>query len=159
MAHRAAQPVTAGLSRLAQLDRHERARIVRQLRHEYPAFRSMFRQAVVARAAAFASALLLGTSVMALAQGVNMWVVAGLVFAGMGGFCYVAVTLTNSRFDLLMAVLGAHRTDELHSKLITEQVYGEEIAQVERQPERPQQKVVPSHAVGSRLTGEPSSAH
>lgn len=157
MAFRAAQPVTAGLSRLAQLDRHERARLVRQLCHQYPAFRSLFRQAIIARGVAFGSAVALGASVMTLAQGFDMWIVASLVFAGMGGFCYVAVTLTNSRFDLLMAVLGAHRTDELHSRLITEQIYGEEIAQVEPEPERPQQ-VVPSHAVGSRLTGEPSSA-
>ncbi|MDI2028494.1 hypothetical protein QFW96_07720 [Saccharopolyspora sp. TS4A08] len=153
MSFRAAQPVTAGLSRLAQLDRGERARLVRQLCHQYPVFRSMFRQALIARGVAFGSAVALGASVMTLAQGFDIWIVASLVFAGMGGFCYVAVTLTNSRFDLLMAVLGAHRTDELHSRLITEQIYGEEIAQVE--PEAPAQQVVPSHAVGSRLTADP----
>lgn len=159
MAFRAAQPVTAGLSRLAQLDRHERARIIRQLCQQHPVFRSMLRQAAIARVVAFASALALGASVITLAQALNMWITASLVFAGMGGFCYVAVSLTSSRFDLLMAVLGAHRTDELHSKLVTEQIYGEEVAQAEPLPDRPPQQVVCSHAIGSRLTGEPSSAH
>lgn len=159
MAFRAAQPVTAGLSRLAQLDGRERARIIRQLGQQHPVFRSMLRQAITARAVAFGSALVLGASVVTLAQGFDMWIVASLIFAGMGGFCYVAVTLTSNRFDLLMAVLGAHRTDELHSKLITEQIYGDEVAQVEPLPERPAQQVVSSHALGSRLTGEPSSAH
>ncbi|MEU6269290.1 hypothetical protein [Saccharopolyspora shandongensis] len=150
MANRAAKPVTAGLSRLAQLDRHERARIIRQLCHQYPAFRSMLRQVTIARGIAFASGLLLALAVMFLAQGASVWWVSGLVFTGLAGFCYVAVTLTDSRFDLLLAVLGAHRTDELHGRLVTEQVYGDD------PPSDPLEwsasRVVASRTVASRLT-------
>jgi hypothetical protein len=153
MAKRAAQPVTAGLSRLAQLDRSEREELIGQLCRQYPAFRSMIKQVSIARGVAFASGLVLATSVVCLAQSASMWLVAALVFSGLAGFGWVAVALTDSRFDLLMAVLGAHRTDELHGRLLTEQIYGEELAQVdERSP------VVRSRAVGSRITGEPSSA-
>lgn len=153
MAKRAAQPVTAGLSRLAQLDRHERQELVEQLCGQYPAFRSMIKQVSIARGIAFASGLVLAISIICLAQGASMWIVAALVFSGLAGFGWVAVALTDSRFDLLLAVLGAHRTDELHGRLITEQIYGEELDQVEeRSP------IVQSRAVGSRRTGEPSSA-
>ncbi|MFC7340786.1 hypothetical protein [Saccharopolyspora griseoalba] len=153
MAKRAAQPVTAGLSRLAQLDRGEREELIAQLCRQYPAFRSMIKQVSIARGVAFGSGLVLAASVVCLAQGASAWLVAALVFGGLAGFGWVAVALTDSRFDLLMAVLGAHRTDELHGRLLTEQIYGEELDQVdERSP------VVRSRAVGSRITGEPSSA-
>jgi hypothetical protein len=153
MANRAAKPVTAGLSRLAQLDRRERARIIRQLCHQYPAFRSLLRQVSIARGVAFASGLVLALAVMFLAHGASVWWVSGLVFTGLVGFGYVAVALTDSRFDLLLAVLGAHRTDELHGRLVTEQIYGDDPP---ADPlERPTSRVVASRAVGSRLTEEP----
>ncbi|QUH04485.1 hypothetical protein HUO13_30230 [Saccharopolyspora erythraea] len=126
MADRAAKPVTAGLSQVAQMDRRERARIVRQLCQQYPAFRSLLTQVTVARGVAFTSGLALALAVMFLAQGVSVWWVATLVLGGLVGFGYVAVVLTDSRFDLLLAVLGAHRTDELHGRLVTDQIYGEE---------------------------------
>ncbi|MGI8307764.1 hypothetical protein [Saccharopolyspora sp. ASAGF58] len=152
MANRAAKPVTAGLSRLAQIDRHERARIIQQLCHQYPAFRSMLRQVTIARGVAFASGLMLALAVMFLVQGASVWWVSGLVFAGLAGFCYVAVALTDSRFDLLLAVLGAHHTDELHGRLVTEQIYGDDPP---ADPlERPASRAVASRTVASRLTTE-----
>ncbi|GAA4829202.1 hypothetical protein [Saccharopolyspora rosea] len=126
MADRTTAPVTAGLSQLAQMDRRERARVMRHLCHQYPAFRSMLRQVSIARAVAFGAALALAVAVMSLVNGSSVWWVAGLVFTGLGGFCYVAVALTDSRFDLLLAVLGAHRTDELHGRLVTDQIYGDD---------------------------------
>ncbi|MEV0086054.1 hypothetical protein ACWEV3_27000 [Saccharopolyspora sp. NPDC003752] len=158
MANRAAKPVTAGLSRLAQLDRRERARIIQQLCHQYPAFRSMLRQVTIARGIAFASGLLLALAVMFLVQGASVWWVSGLVFTGLAGFCYVAVALTDSRFDLLLAVLGAHRTDELHGRLVTEQVYGDDPPSDPL--EWPVSRVVASRTVASRLTdGAGSPVH
>lgn len=153
MAKRAAQPVTAGLSRLAQLDRRERRELTEQLCRQYPAFRSMIKQVGIARGIAFASGLVLATSIICLAQGASTWLVALLVFSGLAGFGWVAVALTDSRFDLLLAVLGAHRTDELHSRLVTEQIYGEELEQVEERA-----PIVQSRTVGSRCAGEPRSA-
>ncbi|GAA0518966.1 hypothetical protein GCM10011581_08780 [Saccharopolyspora subtropica] len=152
MAHRAAEPVTAGLSRLAQLDRCERARIIRQLCHQYPAFRALLKQVTIARGVAFASGLMLALAVMVLVHGGSVWWVSGMVFAGLAGFCYVAVALTDSRFDLLLAVLGAHRTDELHARLVTEQIYGDDPT-----PDPLERPVVTSRAVSSRLTGEKHS--
>ncbi|WP_010306030.1 hypothetical protein [Saccharopolyspora spinosa] len=157
MANRAAKPVTAGLSRLAQIDRHERARIIQQLCHQYPAFRSMLKQVTIARGMAFASGLMLALAVMFLVQGASVWWVSGLVFAGLAGFCYVVVALTDSRFDLLLAVLGAHRTDELHGRLVTEQIYGDDPP---ADPlERAASRVVASRTVASRLTTEGSPVH
>ena len=86
----------------------------------------MLRQVTIARGVAFGSGLALAVAVMSLVNGGSVWWVAGLVFTGLGGFCYVAVALTDSRFDLLLAVLGAHRTDELHGRLVTDQIYGED---------------------------------
>ncbi|GAA4619415.1 hypothetical protein [Saccharopolyspora hordei] len=145
MANRAAKPVTAGLSRLAELDRRERARILRQLCEQYPAFRALLKQVSVARAVAFGSGLVLAVAVMFLVNDAPVVLVSALVFTGLAGFCYVAVALTDSRFDLLLAVLGAHRTDELHGRLVTEQVYGEDSA------EQPTRTVVPTSPVGPRL--------
>lgn len=126
MAIRAGRPVTAGLSQVAQMDRRERARIVRQLCQQHPAFRSLIKQVTIARGVAFASGLALAVAVMMLVNGASVWWVSALVFVGLTGFCYVAVVLTDSRFDLLLAVLGAHRTDELHSRLVTDQIYGDD---------------------------------
>lgn len=49
MAMRAARSVTAGLSQVAQMSPGERARLVRELRHQYPAFRALLTQVTVAR--------------------------------------------------------------------------------------------------------------
>lgn len=128
MAFRWGTPVAAGLSQVAQMDRRERARIVRQLCQQYPGFRALLRQVTVARGVAFASGLSLAVAVMLLVQHVAVGWVAALVFVGLAGFGYVAVVLTDSRFDLLLAVLGAHRTDELHGRLVTDAIYGDEPA-------------------------------
>lgn len=126
MAMRAGKPVTAGLSQVAQMPPGERARIVRELCQQYPAFRSLLTQVTVARAVAFASGLALAVAIMLLVQGASVWWVSALVFGGLAGFGYVAVVLTDNRFDLLLAVLGAHRTDELHGRLVTDALYGDE---------------------------------
>jgi hypothetical protein len=128
MAIRAGEPVTAGLSQLAQMDRRERARIIRQVCHQYPGFSSLLTQVAVARGVAFASGLALAVAVVLLVQGAGVGWVSVLVLGGLVGFAYVAVVLTDSRFDVLLAVLGAHRTDELYESLVTERVYGEERA-------------------------------
>ncbi len=150
MAVGASEPVTAGLSQVAQMDRRERARIVRQLCKQYPAFRTLLNRVAWARAVAFGSGLALAGAVMLLAQEASVWWVATLVFGGLAGFGYVAVALTDSRFDLLLAVLGAHRTDELHGRLVTEQIYGDDPAE---SAEGSESRVVPSQALGSRLLG------
>lgn len=134
MAFRWGTPVAAGLSQVAQMDSRERGRIVRQLCQQYPTFRSLLRQVSIARGVAFASGLALAVAVILLVQVASVWWVATLVFAGLGGFGYVAVVLTDSRFDLLLAVLGAHRTDELHGRLVTDQVYGDEPVPEAAQP-------------------------
>ncbi|RCW39829.1 hypothetical protein DFQ14_11493 [Halopolyspora algeriensis] len=126
MAMRAGRSVTAGLSQVAQMPPGERARLVRELRQQYPAFRALLMQVTIARGVAFASGLALAVSVVLLVQGASVWWVSALVFGGLGGFCYVAVALTDNRFDLLIAVLGAHRIDELHGRLVTESLYGDE---------------------------------
>jgi hypothetical protein len=150
MAIRAGKPVTAGLSQVAQMDRRERARIVRQLCEQYPAFRSLLTQVTRARGVAFGSGLALAVAVMLLVHGASVWWVSALVFGGLGGFGYVAVALTDSRFDLLLAVIGAHRTDELHGRLVTDQVYGDDPVADEDEADS---QVVSSHAVGSRVMG------
>ena len=128
MAIRAGRPVTAGLSQVAQMDRRERARIVRQLCQQHPAFRALIVQVTRARAVAFGSGLSLAVAVMLLVNGAPVCWVSAFVFGGLAGFGYVAVALTDSRFDLLLAVLGAHRTDELHGRLVTDQIYGDDPA-------------------------------
>ena len=131
MAPRAAQPVTAGLHRLAELDRRERARIVRHLCASYPAFRSLLRTVTVARGVVFASSVVVLLAVLLLADGAALWVVIALVLTGLAGFAAATVVLTDNRFDLLLAVLGAHRTDELHRHLLAEQIYGADPATTE----------------------------
>lgn len=148
MANRAAEPVTAGLNQLAGLDRRERGRLVRSLRAQYPVFRSMVVQVAIARSVGFASGLLLALAVVLIAEGAPAWAAAGLIFAGLAGFGYVVVTLTDSRFDLLLAVLGAHRTDEVRSALLTEQLYGEE-----RTAEQEAARAVPAPRSVERVSG------
>lgn len=126
MAFHAGRPVTAGLSRVAQMDRRERARLVRELSRQHPAFRSLLRQVTVSRGIAFGSGLALALAVVLLAQGVPVVPVSLLVFLGLVGFAYVATVLTDHCFDLLLAVLGAHRTDELHGLLMADSLYGAE---------------------------------
>ena len=126
MAIRAGEPVAAGLNQVAQMDRRERAQLVRQLCRQHPAFRSLLTQVTVARGVAFGSGLALAVAVMLLAQGASVVWVSALVFGGLAGFGTVAVMLTDNRFDLLLAVLGAHRTDELHGRLVTHAIYGDD---------------------------------
>ncbi|GAB3275716.1 hypothetical protein [Parasphingorhabdus pacifica] len=144
-------PVAAGLSQVAQMDRGQRARIVRQVCDEYPGFRGLLKQVSVARGVAFASGLALAVAVILLVQAASVWWVAALVFTGLGGFGYVTVVLTDSRFDLLLAVLGAHRTDELHGRLVTDQIYGEEPVAEPVQP-----SLTCSRARGRLLPVEPA---
>ncbi|MDR7300702.1 hypothetical protein [Haloactinomyces albus] len=126
MAMRAGRSVTAGLSQVAQMPPRERARLMRELRQQHPMFRSLLTQVTVARAVAFGSGLALAVAIILLVQGASVWWVAALVFGGLGGFGSVTVALTDSRFDLLLALLGAHRIDELHGRLVTEDIYGDE---------------------------------
>lgn len=126
MVIRAGKPVAAGLSQAAKMSQRERARIADQLGQQYPAFRALQSQVAMARRLAIGSGLALAAAVMLLVRDVSVWWVASLVLAGFAGFGYVTTVLTDSRFDLLLAVLGAHRTDELHARLLTDQVYGEE---------------------------------
>lgn len=124
MAMHAGDAVSAGLSQVAQMDRRERTRIIRQLCAQHPAFKALLVQVTVARGVAFASGLALAVAVMLLVNDASVMWVAMLVFGGLAGFVAVAVMLTDSRFDLLLAVIGAHRTDELHGRLVTEAIYG-----------------------------------
>ncbi|MBA8823274.1 hypothetical protein FHX42_000603 [Saccharopolyspora lacisalsi] len=124
---RAGKPVTAGLSRVARMEPRERARIVGELYSQHPVFRSLLRQVNLARTVGFGSALMLAVAVMLLVQDASVWCVCVLVLAGMAGFGFVTVVLTDNRFDLLMAVIGAHRTDELHGQLVAEEVYEDEV--------------------------------
>jgi len=110
-------------------------------------------QVAMARGIAFGSGLALAVSVMLLVHGASVWWVSALVFGGLGGFGYVAVVLTDSRFDLLLAVLGAHRTDELHGLLVTEQVYGEDPVQESAENESDDSAPVVSRPMRSRLVG------
>lgn len=126
MAMRAGRSVTAGLSQVAQMPPRERVLLMRELSQQYPTFRSLLTQVTVARAVAFGSGLALAVAIVLLVQGASVWWVAALVFGGLGGFVSVTVMLTDSRFDLLLAVLGAHRIDELHGRLVTEDIYGDE---------------------------------
>jgi hypothetical protein len=154
MAIRAGKPVTAGLDQVAQMDRRERARVVSQLCEQYPAFRSLLTQVSMARGVAFASGLALAVAVIMLVHGASVWGVSALVFVGLAGFGYVAVVLTDSRFDLLLAVLGAHRTDELHGRLVTDQIYGADPATSESDDDAAQRPaIIASHAVGPRIVG------
>jgi hypothetical protein len=152
MSVRAGRPVTAGLSQVAQMDRHDRARIVRQLCEQHPGFQALLTQVTVARGVAFGSGLALAVAVVLLVQGTSVWWVSALVFAGLAGFGYVAVVLTDSRFDLLLAVVGAHRTDELHGLLVTEQIYGEDPL-TDSQEDDTSQPVVSPPAMSSRAVG------
>ncbi len=123
---RAGKPVTAGLSRVARMEPRERARIVGELHSQYPVFRSLLRLVNLARTVGFGSALALAVAVVLLVQDASVWWVCVLVLTGMAGFGFATVVLTDNRFDLLMAILGAHRTDELHGQLVAEEVYEDE---------------------------------
>ncbi|MBQ6644821.1 MAG: hypothetical protein IJH84_27885 [Saccharopolyspora sp.] len=151
MAFHAGKPVTAGLSQVAQMDRKERSRLVRELSRQHPAFRSLLRQVALTRATAFASGLVLAVAVVLLVQEVSVVWVSVLVFGGLIGFAYVAVVLTDHRFDLLLAVLGAHRTDELHGVLLAEQLYGAE-------PADSQQAAGSQQSADTEETAEPDTA-
>jgi hypothetical protein len=119
------EPVVAGLRQFAQMDRGERARVVRLVCTRYPALRSLLVRVRVARGVAFASCLDLAVAIVLVTGGVPAVWVSILVLGGLVGFGSVTLVLTDSRFDLLLAVLGAHRTDELRERLVTEQLYGD----------------------------------
>lgn len=156
MVIRAGKPVVAGLDQVAQMDRRERARIVSQLCQQHPAFRSMLRQVAMARGLAFGSGLALAVAVVLLVHGASVWWVSALVFGGLVGFAYVAVVLTDSRFDLLLAVLGAHRTDELHGRLMTDQIYGVDPISDTGDTKSTPAPVVTSNTVRARIMGVPA---
>ncbi|WP_092632027.1 hypothetical protein [Actinopolyspora mzabensis] len=86
----------------------ERTDAVRALDGNCPMYRSLRNTVTVARIAAFASGLALCVAVLLLAQHAPIEWVAGFVFAGLFGFGWVVVRLTDNRFDLLLAVLGAY---------------------------------------------------
>lgn len=125
MVIRSGEPVAAGLSRIAQMDRGDRDRVVRLVWARYPTFRSLLIRVMVARGIAFASGLDLAVVIVLVTGGVSALWVSILVLCGLVGFGSATLVLTDSRFDVLLAVLGAHRTDELHDRLVTEQVYGD----------------------------------
>ena len=104
---------------------------------------------MLARAVAFTSVLALAVAVVLLVQDeVPARFVSVLVLGGLGGFAYVAIVLTDHRFDLLLAVLGAHRTDELHDRLLADELYGASGAEDEAPG-------VEALEVGEPETGEP----
>lgn len=94
------------------MERAERVRAARYLRRHYPLYRVLSKRVALARALGFAAGLTLAVSVVLLVQGAGLVWVAGLVLLGLFLFGYVVVRLTDSRFDLLLAVLGAHRVEE-----------------------------------------------
>ncbi|MFR9731281.1 hypothetical protein ACL03H_18795 [Saccharopolyspora sp. MS10] len=125
MAIHAGGPVTAGLSQVARMSRRERARLVRDLAGQHSLFRALWRRLMLARAIAFTSVVLLAAAVvLVLQREVPAEWVSVLVLGGLGGFAHVAIVLSDHRFDLLLAVLGAHRTDELHDRLLGDELYG-----------------------------------
>lgn len=94
------------------MEHAERVRAERYLRRHYPLYRALSTRVALARALGFAAGLALAVSVVLLVQGAGLLWVAGLVLLGLLLFGYVVVRLTDSRFDLLLAVLGAHRVEE-----------------------------------------------
>lgn len=128
MAVHPGKPVNAALNQVAKMDAGERARLVRQLCEDHPLYASLLGRVGVARGVAFAAGLSLSVAILLLVQGASMLIVSGFVLAGLVAFGVVVVRLTDSRFDLLLAVLGAHRTDELHERLMDHEMYGEERA-------------------------------
>ncbi|WP_243792877.1 hypothetical protein [Saccharopolyspora gloriosae] len=151
MAIHAGRPVTAGLSQVARMDRRERARLVRELSRQHSTFRSLWRQVMLARGIAFTSVLALAVAVVLLVQAEvpTRWV-AALVLGGLAGFAYVAIVLTDHRFDLLLAVLGAHRTDELNDRLLTDELYGTETAEKGHAANEPGDAAAAKEAAGRR---------
>ncbi|SDQ70125.1 hypothetical protein [Actinopolyspora saharensis] len=104
--------ISASLDEIARMERAERVRAERYLRRHYPLYRALSTRVALARALGFAAGLALAVSVVLLAQGAGLLWVAGLVLLGLLLFGYVVVRLTDSRFDLLLAALGAHRAEE-----------------------------------------------
>ncbi|WP_211210180.1 hypothetical protein [Actinopolyspora halophila] len=106
--------ISASLDEIARMERAERVRAERYLRRHYPLYRALSTRVALARALGFAAGLALAVSVVLLVQGAGLLWVAGLVLLGLLLFGYVVVRLTDSRFDLLLAALGAHRVEERH---------------------------------------------
>ncbi|SDP47153.1 hypothetical protein SAMN04487905_104255 [Actinopolyspora xinjiangensis] len=102
------ETLVAGLDRVARMEADERAAVTRELGRDCPMYRSLLSTVTVARTVAFASGLALCVAVLILAQDAPMEWVAAFVFAGLFGFGWVVVRLTDNRFDLLLAVLGTY---------------------------------------------------
>ncbi|SFT95734.1 hypothetical protein SAMN04487904_115107 [Actinopolyspora lacussalsi subsp. righensis] len=105
------ETLVTGLDRVARMEPGERTDAVRDLDRNCPMYRSLRKTVTVARIVAFASGLALCVAVLLLAQRSPIEWVAGFVFAGLFGFGWVVVRLTDSRFDLLLAVLGAYEAE------------------------------------------------
>ncbi|WP_033401898.1 hypothetical protein, partial [Actinopolyspora mortivallis] len=104
--------IAADLEEVGRMDRAERARVLRDLRRNHPLYRTLSIRVALARATGFTSGLALAVAVVLLVQGAGLLWVSGFVLAGLFGFAYVVIRLTDSRFDLLLAVLGAqHRVE------------------------------------------------
>lgn len=116
MAVPAGSPVSAGLAQVAHMGRRERESAVRRLRRENPAFDAMLTRVDRARLLAFASGLVLVVAVVLLADGEPVWLTGALVLTGLSGFGTVSARLADSRFDVLLAVLGEHRAGELRAE-------------------------------------------
>lgn len=150
MAIRPARPITAGLSQVARMDRRERTRVLRELRRQHGGLRRAYACVAVSRVLAFGAGLALALAVVVLAQGASVWWVVALIFVGLAGFLSVTVILTDNRFDLVLAVVGAHRTDELLEQLSVESRNSGDM-EPERRPESRRGR----HAADTRVSGWP----
>ena len=128
MAVPASSSVSAGLAQVARMGRRERESAVRQLRQQSPVFGRMLSQVDRCRVVAFASGLALLVAVVFLAGGEPVWLTGALVITGLSGFGSVSVRMTDSRFDVLLAVLGEHWAEQLGAEQLgTEQLGTEQL--------------------------------
>lgn len=136
MAVSAGSPVSVGLAQVAHMGCRERESAVRRLRRQNPAFDAMLLRVNRARVLAFASGVALVVALVLLAGGEPAWLTGALVLAGLSGFGTVSLRLTDSRFDVLLAVLGEHRAGELRAEQLRCERFGSEQAAVPRQSSR-----------------------
>ena len=136
MAVPAGSPVSAGLAQVAHMGRRERESAVRRLRRQNSAFDAMLLRVDRARVLAFASGLALVVAVVFLAGGESVWLTGALVLAGLSGFGTVSLRLADSRFDVLLAVLGEHRAGELRAEQLQCERFDTEEAAIPRQTSR-----------------------
>jgi hypothetical protein len=126
MAVSASSAVSAGLAQVAHMGRRERERVLRRLRRQNPAFDQMLAQVDRCRVVAFASGLVLLLAVVFLAGGEPVWLAGAMVITGLSGFGTVSVRMTDSRFDLLLAVLGEHWAEQLRTEEVADQLVDEQ---------------------------------